>query len=199
MSRQTAICRSLPEGRSRRSNPVRAPEKYSSSSRTTSANPASSRSPSAAASVSRPGGSMNSATSAPSSATNVSGPIGDPVTVCVRVTARSCRRGPTTSVDRGSAQGVAGEGVALLLRLLLALLRLLAAVLGQPVELAADEVPGGELADGHPQPGQLPREVLGVGPGGRGPRAVLLGLHPVAVGLPVLRQQDQRRGVGGLG
>ena len=29
--------------------------------------------------------------------------------------------------------------------------------------------------------------------------AVLLRLHPVPVGLPVLRQQDQRRGVGGLG
>ena len=43
----------------------------------------------------------------------------------------------------------------------------------------------------------LPGEVLGIGLGGaarHGPR----GLHPVAVGLPVLRQQDQRRRVGRL-
>ncbi len=69
----------------------------------------------------------------------------------------------------------------------------------EPAELAADEVAGGQLADGHPQRRQLAGQVLGVGPGAGRAGAVLLGLHPVAVGLPVLRQQDQRRGVGGLG
>ena len=69
---------------------------------------------------------------------------------------------------------------------------------GEPVQLAADEVPGGQLADGDPQRGQLAGQELGVGLGLRRPRRSS-SADPVAVVLAVLGQQDQRRGVGGLG
>ena len=46
--------------------------------------------------------------------------------------------------------------------------------------------------------GELAGEVLEVGLRLAGLVAVGLELDAVAVGLPVLRQQDQRRGVGGL-
>ena len=49
-----------------------------------------------------------------------------------------------------------------------------------------------------PQRGHLAGQVLGVGEGALGPLPVLLERDPVAVGLPVLREQDQRRGVRGL-
>ena len=45
---------------------------------------------------------------------------------------------------------------------------------------------------------ELAGEVLGVGDVALGPGPVLLVLHPVAVGLAVLREQDQRGRVGGL-
>src|SRR3954462_4764642 len=79
---QTASSKSLPTGRSGRSNAVRSPAKYSPSWATTSPNPSSLRSPSSA-STNRPGGDMASRTSTPSSATTVSGPIGEGTTVCV--------------------------------------------------------------------------------------------------------------------
>ena len=75
--------------------------------------------------------------------------------------------------------------------------------IGEPVEqllqLAAQVVARHDLADGEPQRRQLARQVLGVGLGALGPRPVLLEGDAVAVVLPVLRQQDQRRGVRGLG
>ena len=46
--------------------------------------------------------------------------------------------------------------------------------------------------------GELAGQVVGVGDVALGPAPVLLVLHPVAVGLAVLGEQDQRRGVGGL-
>ena len=46
---------------------------------------------------------------------------------------------------------------------------------------------------------QLPGQVLGVGLGAGVDLAVELGLGPVAVVLAVLGEEDQRRGVGGLG
>ena len=71
--------------------------------------------------------------------------------------------------------------------------------LGDPVQLTAQVVAGRHLADRHPERGQLAGEVLGVGLRPLGAAAVLVQRHPVAVVLPVLRQQDQRGGVGGLG
>ena len=67
-----------------------------------------------------------------------------------------------------------------------------------PLQLAADEVTGGDVAERDPQRGDLAGQVLGVGDVALVARAVVLGLHAVAVGLPVLGEQDQRRGVGGL-
>ena len=67
------------------------------------------------------------------------------------------------------------------------------------LEFAAQVVAGGDLADGEPQRGQFAGEVLGVGLGLLGAAPVLLQRDPVAVLLPVLRQQDQRRRVGRLG
>ena len=46
--------------------------------------------------------------------------------------------------------------------------------------------------------GDLAGEVLGVGLDARVDLAVAVGLDAVALGLAVLREQDQRRGVGGL-
>ena len=69
----------------------------------------------------------------------------------------------------------------------------------QLVEFVAQVVAGGDLADGQSQRGQFAGQELGVGLGLRGATAVLLQRDPVPVLLPVLRQQDQRRGVGGLG
>ena len=65
----------------------------------------------------------------------------------------------------------------------------------QRAQLRAQEVAGGDLADRHPQRGHLAGQELhvGVGPGVGLP--VLLGDHPVARLLPVLREQDQRGGV----
>ena len=71
-------------------------------------------------------------------------------------------------------------------------------VLEQLAQLGAQEVAGGDVADGDAQRGQLAGEVVGVGDVALGAAAVLLVLHAVAVGLPVLREQDQRRGVGRL-
>ena len=64
-------------------------------------------------------------------------------------------------------------------------------VLEQPLQLAAQEVTGGDLTESDAHRGNLPREVLGVGHRSLAQRPVLLVLHPVAVGLPVLREQDQ--------
>src|SRR5947199_3692893 len=86
---------------------------------------------------------------------------------------------------------------------------LLALVLGPPVlrlvhllhqlaQLRPDEVPGRHLAHRDPQRGDLPRQVLGVRLLHRRPPPVLVHGEAVPVGLPVLRQQDQRRGVAGL-
>src|SRR3954469_6223864 len=238
----TASSNALPTGRRGRSNPVRLPAKYSTSCRTTSANPSSHRCPRSAGTSGRRDSSMWRPTSAPPSRTAVSGPMGEGTTVCVRVvvvrvivnvsmTGRRAgdaerdllprrgpyRRVPTTfgrrrtgprrgahrrrvvvpgarrrrQVDgRGSGDGVAPAGPVAAVVALLA---------GDPTQLTADEVAGGARAHGHAQGCQLPGQVLRVGAGGGGAGAILLGLHAVAVGLAVLGQQDQRRGVGGLG
>ena len=65
----------------------------------------------------------------------------------------------------------------------------------QGAQLGAQEVAGGDLADRHPQRGHLAGEELHVGVGAGVGLAVLLGDHLVAGLLPVLREQDQRRGV----
>ena len=73
-----------------------------------------------------------------------------------------------------------------------------AQLVDQAVELGAQVLTGGDLADRDPQRGQLPGQVLGVGLRGERPLPVLLQRDPVPVGLAVLGQQDQRRRVGGL-
>src|SRR3569833_848633 len=78
---------------------------------------------------------------------------------------------------------------------------LLAAVLQlfqQVLELVADPVAGGDVAHRHPEAGHLPGQVLGVGDVALVARPVALVLDAVAVGLAVLGEQDQRRGVRGL-
>src|SRR6266508_2679540 len=76
--------------------------------------------------------------------------------------------------------------------------RLLVQLLGQPGQLRTQEVPGGHLAQGDPQRRDLPGQVLGVGLLHCRAPPVLLHRQAVPVGLAVLRQQDQRCGVGGL-
>src|ERR1035437_6564494 len=68
----------------------------------------------------------------------------------------------------------------------------------QVLHLAAEVVPGGDVTHGDAQRGNLPGEELGVRLGLLGTRTVFLERDPVAVLLPVLRQQDQRGGIGGL-
>ena len=71
-------------------------------------------------------------------------------------------------------------------------------LLEQLAQLGAQEVPGGDVADRDPEGRELAGQVVGVGDVALGPGPVLLVLHPVAVGLAVLGEQDQRRRVGGL-
>src|SRR5215207_1090674 len=192
ISSHTASCRGLPDARKARSKAVRCPAKYSVSWSRTSASAASSlgpRSSGPAPSV----GPIVRLTRTPSSRTAVSGPIGDGTTACTVGMAAdllSDEGAPTLA----PATDIPGSDrlLALLLGLLLALLAVVV-VLDEPVQLAADEVTGGQLADRDAQRGQLAGQVLGVGAHRGGPRAVLLGLHAVPVGLPVLRQQDQGR------
>src|SRR3954462_6065399 len=68
-------------------------------------------------------------------------------------------------------------------------------LLHQRSQLRTDVVAGGDLSEGHPERGHPAGQELHVGvrAGVRG--AVLLGDHPVPVLLPVLGEQDQRRGV----
>jgi len=62
------------------------------------------------------------------------------------------------------------------------------------------EVLGGDhVADGQPHTGDLAGQELGVGLRALGHAAIGVGLRPVPELLAVLRQQDQRGGVGGLG
>src|SRR6478609_3232361 len=68
----------------------------------------------------------------------------------------------------------------------------------QAAELRAEEVAGGDLADRHPQRGDLAGQELHVGVGAGVGLAVLLGDHLVALLLAVLGEQDQRGGVGRL-
>src|SRR5258705_11571952 len=71
--------------------------------------------------------------------------------------------------------------------------------LAQFVEFAAQVVTGGDLADGQPQCRQLTGQVLGVSLGLFGAATVFFQRHPVAVFLPVLRQQDERSRIRRLG
>ena len=70
------------------------------------------------------------------------------------------------------------------------------------MQLGAQHVPRhdlvGDVGERHPQRDDLAGEVLGVGEVALGALAVLLDLHAVAVVLPVLREQDEGRGVRGL-
>src|SRR5829696_945465 len=77
-------------------------------------------------------------------------------------------------------------------------LDLLAHLVQVVAQLRAQEVTGGDLADGDPDGRQLPGQVLDVGAGALGDLPVLVEADPVPVGLPVLCQQDQRGGVRGL-
>src|SRR3954447_6857513 len=65
----------------------------------------------------------------------------------------------------------------------------------QRAELGAEEVAGGDLADGHPQRRHLTGQELHVRTGPGVDVAVALVLHPVAGLLPVLGEQNQRSGV----
>src|SRR5690349_10268020 len=81
-------------------------------------------------------------------------------------------------------------------RRLLGLLALAALALALLLELRERRLDAAEAqARGH----QLTREELRVGLRAGVDAAVLVGLDPVALRLAVLREQDQRRGVGGLG
>ena len=81
---------------------------------------------------------------------------------------------------------------------LLAVVPPLLDLLDQVLQLRADPVAGGHLAEAEPQRGDLAGQVLGVGDAPLVLLAVLFEVDPVPVVLPVLRQQDQRSGVGGL-
>ena len=70
---------------------------------------------------------------------------------------------------------------------------------GEVLELAAQVVAGDGVADRGADAGDLAGQELRVGLRLRGAAAVLRGQCAVAVLLPVLRQQDERRGVRGLG
>src|SRR3954454_21175830 len=70
-----------------------------------------------------------------------------------------------------------------------------AALLQQALELGADEVTGGDLAERDTHGGDLAGEVLGVRDGPVVLTPVLFELHAVAVGVPVLREKDQGGGV----
>src|SRR6478609_5626823 len=69
-------------------------------------------------------------------------------------------------------------------------LPLLGQLLQQVPQLGPDEVAGGDLGQRDAQRRHLARQELGVGEVPLRALPVLLGLHPVAVGLPVLREQD---------
>ena len=68
-------------------------------------------------------------------------------------------------------------------------------LLDQVAQLRAQEVAGRDLAEGHPQRGDLAGQELHVGVRAGVGLAVLLVDHPVAHLLPVLGEQDQRCGV----
>ena len=102
------------------------------------------------------------------------------------------RRAALSDVDGVDRLG--GLGLRLLGRLRLALVALVE-VVEQVAQLGAEEVAGGDLAERDPQRRDLAGEVLRVGDEALGAGPVVLVLHPVAVGLAVLREQDQRGGV----
>src|SRR5512144_2957595 len=109
--------------------------------------------------------------------------------------------GVTPELSAVRAVTLTRSGRALISRPWLALARLrlparpLLEVLRQPLQLRAQEVTSGHLAHRDPQRRDLTGEVLGVRDGPLAARPVLLVLHAVAVRLPVLREQDERRGV----
>ena len=70
--------------------------------------------------------------------------------------------------------------------------------LRQPLDRLDQVLAVGLLLERDPDRGDLTREVLGVGERARVHLAVALDLGAVAVGLAVLREQDQRRRVRGL-
>src|SRR5699024_2816875 len=71
-------------------------------------------------------------------------------------------------------------------------------LLEQVAQLSPHEVARGDVVQGEAQRGDLPGDEVGGGVVAVVGLAILLGLHAVAVVLPVLREQQQRRGVGGL-
>src|SRR5690606_34534165 len=97
-----------------------------------------------------------------------------------RVSLAGWRR-PAGGLGRPEVAGVAGAAVTLQF----------GEHFAQFVELAAQVVAGGDLADGQPQRRQFTGQVLGVGLRLLGAATVLLQRHPVAVLLPVLGEQDQ--------
>ena len=71
--------------------------------------------------------------------------------------------------------------------------------LRQVLQLVGQVLVGDHVAEGEADGGQLAGQVLGVGLSAGGDVAVPLDVGPVALVLPVLREQDQRGGVRGLG
>ena len=69
----------------------------------------------------------------------------------------------------------------------------------EAVDRVAQVVGGDDVGEREADRRELPGDELGVGLRAEVHLAVALGLAPVAVGLAVLREEDQRRGVGGLG
>jgi AcrR family transcriptional regulator len=71
--------------------------------------------------------------------------------------------------------------------------------LGHPGQRVVQVLRGHHVGYRQPDSGQLPGQVLGIGLGPVRHVPVALDVGPVPVVLPVLGQQDERRGVGGLG
>src|SRR5688572_2122929 len=95
------------------------------------------------------------------------------------------------SATRTAASRAMGSAWGMLRFLLVAAVELLE----HGPELGADELLRREVLDGQAQGDDLAREVLGVGEVALGALPVLFDLHPVAVVLAILGEQDQRSGV----
>src|SRR5699024_4576935 len=68
----------------------------------------------------------------------------------------------------------------------------------ETADLGAHEVAGGDIAQGQAQRREFPSKVLGVGKIAFGSTSILLRRYAITIVLPVLRKQDEGRGIGRL-